>query len=260
MTESKSVTIVDTTIPIVEYMNQRVVTLEMIDRLHHRSPGTAKRNFTENKERFQEGKHFYLIDYSQKNEFRTFEIEIPPIGLTLLTERGYSMLVKSFNDDFAWDVQEQLSDSYFDNNKPMTTAEFLVQQANLILEHDQRLKRIEQQQRHTQIAIAETKLEAMEAKSQAVEAFKAASAALQHKFGRADHYTIMAYSTMVGQPIDLSLAKVYGGRASQLSRQRDVPIIKVPDERFGSVGSYHEDILKEVFEQLSKDVDLQKIR
>lgn len=256
MAESKSVTIVDTTIPIVEYMGQRVVTLDVIDNLHHRPPGTAKRNFTENKERFQEGKHFYLVDYSKKNEFRTFEIEIPPRGLTVITERGYSMLVKSFNDDFAWDIQEQLSDSYFDNNKPMTTAEFLVQQANLILEHDQRIKRIEQQQRDTQIAIAETKIEVMEAKSQAVEAFKAASAALQHKFGRPDHYTVMAYSKMVGSPLDLNLAKVYGAKAAQLSKQRDVPIIKVPDERFGSVGSYHEDILKEVFEQLSKDVEL----
>lgn len=115
-TQSKNITIFDTTVPIVEYQGQRVITLAMMDKLHHRADGTASRNFIKNKSRFEEGKHFYLyiVDFSQKNEFRSFEIEIPPRGLTLITELGYSLLVKSFDDDFAWEVQKKLSDSYFD--------------------------------------------------------------------------------------------------------------------------------------------------
>lgn len=180
---SKSVTIVDTTIPIVKYQGQRVITLEYIDKLHRRPEGTARRNFTANKDRLEEGKHFYLIDYSKKDEFRPFGIDIPIRGITILTERGYSMLVKSFQDDFAWEVQEQLSDSYFDNNKPMSTAEFLVQQAQLMLEYEKRLIQVEKRQVSNEVMIAETRQDVRAAHDRATQAFEAASAALQHKFG-----------------------------------------------------------------------------
>lgn len=203
MRDQKQITIVDTTIPIVEYQGQRVVTFETIDKLHQRPVGTAARNFKENRGRFQEGKHFYLIDFSKKDEFRLFEIEIPPRGLTLITERGYSMLVKSFTDDFAWDIQEQLSDSYFSKQQFMSTAEFLVQQANLMLEHERRLRRVEQKQIATDVKIAETRDDIKRIDEKAVEAFQAAQAALQHKFGDPEYCTIMAYFSSKGEPLPL---------------------------------------------------------
>jgi len=251
MSESKKVTIVDTTIPIVEYQGQRVVTLDMIDKLHHRPDGTASRNFTTNKSRFEEGKHFYLIDFSKNNEFRSFGINIPARGINVITERGYSMLVKSFNDDFAWEVQEQLSDSYFDNSQPMSTAEFLVQQAQLMLEYDNRLKRMEQRQTSTEVMVAETRQDVRAAHEKANEAFEAAAAALQHKFGKTDYFTIIAYSSVIGIQLDMKEAKLRGAQAGQLSRKLDTTIIKVPDERFGKVNSYHESILKTVFSDIS---------
>jgi hypothetical protein len=110
---AKSVTIVDTTIPVIEYQGQRVITLAMVDRLHRRPDGTAKRNLADNKERFVEGKHFYRIDFSKKCEFHTFGINIPPRGLMVVTETGYLMLVKSFTDDLAWQVQCTLVKTYF---------------------------------------------------------------------------------------------------------------------------------------------------
>ena len=48
---------------------------------------------------------------NQKDEFRL--LEIPNRGLTLITETGYMMLVKSFSDDLSWEVQRQLVNSYF---------------------------------------------------------------------------------------------------------------------------------------------------
>ncbi len=36
-----------------------------------------------------------------------------PRGLTLLTESGYLLLVKSFTDDISWKIQKQLVASYF---------------------------------------------------------------------------------------------------------------------------------------------------
>ena len=54
---------------------------------------------------------------NQPSEIRTLGIERPqggvPQTVTLITESGYLMLVKSFTDDLAWQVQRQLVNSYF---------------------------------------------------------------------------------------------------------------------------------------------------
>jgi hypothetical protein len=95
---------------VKEYKGQRVVTLKDIDLLHERVDGTAGRNFRENRKHFIEG-----IDYFQRNSSEAkldFNV-IAPNGLTLITESGYLMLVKSFTDDLAWEVQRQLVTTYF---------------------------------------------------------------------------------------------------------------------------------------------------
>lgn len=250
---STSITIIDTTIPIIEYQGQRVITLALIDQLHRRPEGTAKRNFSYNKERFIEGKHFFHLSHQEVkslDEFRSVGIEPNSQGLIVLTERGYSMLVKSFTDDFAWEVQEQLVDGYFDTHKPMSTAEYLLQQAQLIVEHERRIQRLENGQQVVASHVLDAKREAREANEKATEAFEAASAALTHKFGQAGFYTVVAFAKAKGLHLDLNQAKLRGARASQLSREKDSKIIRVPDERFGNVNSYHESILFKVFEDL----------
>lgn len=254
---ANSVTIVDTTIPVLEYQGQRVVTLAMVDMLHHRPDGTAKRHFRENKERFVEGKHFFHLsfqDVKSLDEFRTAGIVPNSQGIVVLTERGYSMLVKSFTDDFAWEVQEQLVDSYFDTHKPMSTAEFLVEQANLILEHENKIKALQSRQAETDVRIAETRQEVKVIGQRAEDAFEAASAALRHKFGESDHYTILAFCGKNGIKIDLNEAKIRGMHASKLSATLGKDVIKIPDERYGKVGSYHLSVLNAVFkDKLSKE-------
>lgn len=96
-----------------EFNGKRVVTFKDIDLIHERIEGTARKRFADNKERFIEGVDYYFvtpkkIDMSEK---RTFEI--PPRGITRLTETGYLMLVKSFTDDLAWTVQRELVNHYF---------------------------------------------------------------------------------------------------------------------------------------------------
>jgi hypothetical protein len=113
------ITIHNTELPIVEYRGQRVVTLAMIDQVHERPEGTAKRNFGEHKERLIEGEDYHSITAGQRNEFRSFELDIPNRGLTILTEQGYLMIVKSLTDDLAWTVQRQLVANYF---RPAPTA------------------------------------------------------------------------------------------------------------------------------------------
>lgn len=102
----------DLSIPFrpLEYRNQRVITLELIDRLHERPPGTASRNFHENRDRFTEGDDFFRLS---RDEIRLLGMSPGPKGLITLTESGYLVLVKSFTDDRAWRVQKALINVYF---------------------------------------------------------------------------------------------------------------------------------------------------
>ena len=96
---------------IKEYKGQRVVTFRDVDNLHRRSVGTASRNFKTNRKHFIEGEDYFVIQPDQKDEIRP--LQIPNRGLTILTESGYLMLVKSFTDNLAWQVQRQLVKAYF---------------------------------------------------------------------------------------------------------------------------------------------------
>jgi hemoglobin-like flavoprotein len=246
----KTVTIIDVTIPVLEYKGTRVITLAMMDMLHHRTDGTAGRNFREHKDKLEEGKHYFHLtsqDVKSFDEFRRMGVSASPQGLVLLTERGYSLLVKSFSDEIAWEVQDHLVDGYFDTKKPMTTAEFLVQQAQLILEHDNRIKRLEQRQSVADIHIAETRHEIALTKQRAEEAFEAASAALQHKYGNPDYSTVVGFCNRHSIKINQEEAKARGLHATHVSRDLGMTIIKVPDERYGKVNSYHVSALEKVF-------------
>lgn len=112
-----SITINNKQMQIKEFKGQRVVTLKDIDTVHGRADGTARRNFNIHKSRFIEGIDYHIIKRnSPMYEFRTLEV-IPPKGITILTESGYLMLVKSFTDDLAWDVQRTLVNCYFKQTK-----------------------------------------------------------------------------------------------------------------------------------------------
>jgi hypothetical protein len=147
------ITIHNTQLPIVEYRGQRVVTLAMIDQVHERPDGTAKRNFGEHKARLIDGEDYHSVSASQRDEFRSFEIDIPNRGLTVLTEQGYLMIVKSLTDDLAWTVQRQLVTNYFRPQHhviPQTRAEAMRLAADLeeqnevlALENKQQAKKIE---------------------------------------------------------------------------------------------------------------------
>lgn len=104
-----NLTVNNTPIEIKEYDGQRVVTFKDIDSVHGRPDGTARRNFNANKEHLIDGVDYYKI---QPNEIRTVGIKSPNGG-TVVTETGYLMLVKSFTDDLAWDVQRTLVNCYF---------------------------------------------------------------------------------------------------------------------------------------------------
>ena len=109
--QNQIVKINNTDLLVKEFNGQRVVTFKDIDMLHERIEGTADRNFRENKKHFIENEDYFVLKKNQNNEIRG--LEIPNRGITLLTESGYLMLVKSLQDDLAWQVQRELVNNYF---------------------------------------------------------------------------------------------------------------------------------------------------
>ena len=103
--------------------SQRVVTFNDIDKVHQRPKGTASRNFKSNRKHFIKDVDYFLITrdiFNGRNPSikEKLNIEtIPPKGITLFTETGYLMLVKSFQDDLSWKVQRILVSSYFNCRK-----------------------------------------------------------------------------------------------------------------------------------------------
>ena len=104
----------NTELVVKVYQGQRVVTFKDIDTVHERPEGTAKRNFNTNKKHFIEGEDYFTICVDEIRTRKIMEISNKAReDVTFFTEQGYLMLVKSFTDDLAWEVQRQLVKNYF---------------------------------------------------------------------------------------------------------------------------------------------------
>lgn len=100
-------------ITIKEAFGQRIVTFSDIDAVHGRPEGTARKRFNDNRKHFVAG-----VDYV-KVKAATYRKKYPDFlpgafgEVIVITETGYLLLVKSFTDDLAWEVQKELIHGYF---------------------------------------------------------------------------------------------------------------------------------------------------
>lgn len=116
---SNLVEINNITLGIKEYNGQRVITFKDIDRVHERPDGTARKAFNRNRKRLIENKDYFII---KPKTLKNIELgiscpigisQVSPRGTTFITESGYLMIVKVFDDKLAWKVQRQLVNGYF---------------------------------------------------------------------------------------------------------------------------------------------------
>jgi len=61
-----------------------------------------------------------------------------------------------------------------------------------------------------------------------------------------NYYSVAGYCSLQNKPCTLQMAQEYGRQAAAISYQKGFPIGSCHDERYGKVGTYHQDILKEV--------------
>ena len=131
-----------------------VLTFRDIDAIHHRPEGSARKRFNDNRQRFAEGEDYFKVTCG---EVRPFFGQTPPNGfnpnaeIILITESGYLMIVKSFTDDWAWEVQRKLVKTYFrakelaaEKPKPMSTNDLFELQVKINREYESKLNALEE--------------------------------------------------------------------------------------------------------------------
>lgn len=145
---SNVVRINNTDLQVIDYRGARVVTLAQVDEVHGRPDGTAGRNFREHRARFIEGVDFFTAssDEIRRNNPGAIPDALRRNDVILVTEAGYTMLVKPFNDNLAWDVQRKLVTSYFGDKAqaPRTHAEMLLASAQALVDMERKQAELQQ--------------------------------------------------------------------------------------------------------------------
>ena len=102
---------------VTEFKDIRVLTMQQLAESYETSEKVISNNFNNNKERYQEGKHYILL---QGEELRDFKGKSLNLGIAqnvnkfyLWTEKGAFLHAKSLNTDKAWEVYDKLVDTYF---------------------------------------------------------------------------------------------------------------------------------------------------
>lgn len=118
--------------PIIQNGHRILTTSQLAE-----SYGTDKQllvnNFNRNKDRYKQGKHYFALIGSEKNQFiDQHQIDLGSKNAQILylwTEKGAWLHAKSLNTDQAWDAYEMLVDEYYtikENVVPLSKDQALV--------------------------------------------------------------------------------------------------------------------------------------
>ena len=124
---------------VTEYKEIRVLTTQQIADAYGTNADVISRNFSNNKERYTEGKHYICLKGDELREAKAngkiYGLQQNANKFYLWTEKGAFLHAKSLNTDKAWEVYDHLVDTYFNRKKPLTTAEQikLIAQGNMEL-------------------------------------------------------------------------------------------------------------------------------
>lgn len=135
----------------VEYRAERVLTTEQLAQAYECGTDNIKRNFSNNKEHFEEGKHFFKLEGDELKDLRgkNIHLQISPKTrcLYLWTRRGASRHSKMLGTDRAWEMFDALEENYFNPRpKALTPAEQMAQgllaAQKLLAEKDTKIKEL----------------------------------------------------------------------------------------------------------------------
>lgn len=105
-------------IPILEHQEYRVLTTKQIADFYGVDTAIIIKNFNRNQDRFIHGKHHFLLEGQDLKRFvegschLDMNLKFSP-KLMIWTEKGAMRHAKILNTDKAWDVFEELEETYF---------------------------------------------------------------------------------------------------------------------------------------------------
>lgn len=112
---------------VIEKQDNRVVTTAQLAEVFGTETKVISYNFNYNKERYEEGKHYFALTGEDRKEFLFNHREIQDGSkhakvLYLWTAKGVFLHAKSLNTDKAWDAYGQLVDDYFNKTEQLQRA------------------------------------------------------------------------------------------------------------------------------------------
>lgn len=128
---------------ITELKEMRVLTTQQLAECYEADTRVISNNFNRNKERYQDGKHYILLQGEELKGFKTNhqndESLLRVNQLYLWTEKGAFLHAKSLNTDKAWSVYETLVDTYFTKQKVL---EGLSVEMQALIMHDKKIQAV----------------------------------------------------------------------------------------------------------------------
>ena len=219
---------------VLEHNSIRVMTTEQLAEAYGCKVIHIQQNFKNNRERFVEGKHYFKLEGADLKAFKDSLENIESVvgsrapALILWTKRGAARHSKMLGTERAWDVFDELEESYFNPMRNMTPEEFLLFSAQRMVEQARAIKAA-----NARIDKVDEWLLEVESKQMTID---------EH------HYTIIGYANLTGiRGVSRDAAARLGRRASAMSRKQGYHIGKEYDAKYGMVNTYHVDVLQEVF-------------
>lgn len=102
---------------VIERNNERVLTTQQLADVYETDSRNISNNFNNNKDRFIEGKHYFLLQGDDLKNFKGIHTEYENLKFTskmyLWTERGANRHCKILDTDKAWEQFDNLEETYF---------------------------------------------------------------------------------------------------------------------------------------------------
>ncbi|HEJ9554087.1 TPA: ORF6N domain-containing protein [Proteus mirabilis] len=239
-------------VPEVYYRNQKVITTESLAVGYGATSQQITNNFNRNKNRFEEGKHYFKIEGGEveilRNSFRGAQISSRARILYLWTERGASRHAKMLETDQAWDYFELLEETYFTSRKNSGLPVNYIEALENLLQSEKEKALIAAERDHA----VETK--AWIGKKREATSMATASKAVREKNRLAEklgeskkHATVLAVEKKLNKKFKWQPLKKW-------CKENDTEIPTVHDERYGTANSYPSGAWKYAY-----DVDLAKL-
>lgn len=122
-------------LPVIELNGERLLTTELLAQVYNTDIKNISNNFNRNKEKFIEGKHYFLLQGHELKEFKAIHLKDESLKfvsqLYLWTERGANRHCKILDTDKAWEQFDNLEETYFrvKEQKPTCIEDLIIMQA-----------------------------------------------------------------------------------------------------------------------------------